>query len=112
MSSVIIIGGGIIGLCSAYYLHEQGHSVTILDKSNMTDGCSYGNAGYLSPSHFIPLASPGIVKQGFKWMLNSKSPFYVQPRLDSNLINWGWKFIKSAKPSHLERSAVPLRESG
>ena len=110
MSSVIIIGGGIIGLCSAYYLHEEGHSVTILDKSNMSDGCSYGNAGYLSPSHFVPLASPGIVKQGFKWLLNSKSPFYVQPRLDSNLINWGWKFIKSATPSHLERSAVPLRD--
>ncbi len=110
MSSVIIIGGGIIGLCSAYYLHDEGYTVTILDKSDMLDGCSYGNAGYLSPSHFVPLATPGIVKKGFKWMLNSKSPFYVQPRLDATLINWGLKFIKSATAAHSVRSAIPLRD--
>ena len=110
MGSVIIIGGGIIGLCSAYYLQKEGHSVIILDKSDMLDGCSYGNAGYLSPSHFIPLATPGIVKQGFKWMLNSKSPFYVQPKLDINLLKWGLHFIKSATKDHSLRSAIPLRD--
>lgn len=110
MSSVILIGGGIIGLCSAYYLQQEGHTVTVIDQSDMQDGCSYGNAGYLSPSHFIPLATPGIVKQGFKWMLNAKSPFYVQPRLNANLINWGLKFIKSATHEHGKRSAIPLRD--
>ena len=110
MANVIIIGGGIIGLSSAYYLLQQGHQITIIDKTDMLDGCSYGNAGYVSPSHFVPLASPGIVKQGFKWMTNSKSPFYVQPRLSKSLFNWGMKFIKSATKEHVESSAIPLRD--
>ena len=63
---VIVVGGGIIGLCSAYYLHKQGHSVTVYDKSNMDTGASYVNAGYLSPSHIIPLAAPGVMKKGLK----------------------------------------------
>lgn len=110
MANIIIIGGGIIGLSSAYYLLQQGHQITIIDKTNMQDGCSYGNAGYVSPSHFVPLASPGVVKQGFKWMTNSKSPFYVQPRLSKSLINWGMKFIKSANTTHVQASAIPLRD--
>lgn len=107
---VIIIGGGIIGLSSAFYLQEAGYSVTVIDSSDMLQGCSYGNAGYICPSHFVPLATPGIVKQGLKWMLNAKSPFYVQPRLNSNLISWGLKFVKSATRAHVERSAIPLRD--
>ena len=112
MSKAIIIGGGIIGLSSAYYLNQSGWDVTVLDKSDFNDNCSYGNCGYICPSHFIPLATPGIVKQGLKWMWNSKSPFYVQPRLDWNLISWGIKFMKSATAKHVEASAVPLRDIG
>lgn len=107
---VVIIGGGIIGLSSAYYLQESGHEVTVIDKTDMTDNCSYGNAGYVCPSHFVPLATPGIVKQGLKWMLNAQSPFYVQPRLSWSLVDWGLKFMKVATREHVERSAVPLRD--
>lgn len=108
--NVVVIGGGIIGLSSAYYLQKAGHRVTVLDKSDFTDNCSYGNCGYVCPSHFIPLAAPGIVKQGLKWMLNSQSPFYVQPRLSRSLMDWGMKFMKSANTLHVERSAVPLKD--
>ena len=73
----IVIGGGIIGLCSAYYLRKSGWDVTVLDNSEERINCSYGNLGMIVPSHFVPLASPGIVAKGFRWMLNSKSPFYV-----------------------------------
>ena len=107
---VIIIGGGIIGLSAAFYLQKSGWEVTVLDKGDFSDNCSYGNCGYICPSHFIPLATPGIVKQGFKWMWNSKSPFYVQPRLDWNLINWGLKFVRSATKDHVAAAAVPLRD--
>ena len=107
---IIVIGGGIIGLSSAHYLQRQGHAVTVLDKGDLTDNCSYGNCGYVCPSHFIPLATPGIVRQGLKWMLNSRSPFYVQPRLSRSLIDWGWKFMKSANAAHVKRSARPLRD--
>lgn len=105
-----VIGGGIIGLSSAYFLQESGWDVTIIDKGDLSDNCSYGNAGYVCPSHFVPMATPGIVKQGLKWMLNAQSPFYVKPRLSMDLIDWGLKFIRSANAAHVERSAVPLRD--
>ena len=58
MKKVVIIGGGVIGLCAAYYLQKEGHKVTVVDQSTMDFGASYVNAGYLSPSHIIPLAAP------------------------------------------------------
>src|SRR6516165_7528118 len=105
MKKVVIIGGGIIGLSSAFYLVRSGWKVTVLDKGDFLDNCSYGNAGYVCPSHFVPLATPGIVKQGLKWMLNSKSPFYVQPRLSRELMSWGRKFMASANKAQVDRAA-------
>ena len=107
---IVIIGGGVIGLSSAFYLQQSGHNVTVIDKTTITDNCSYGNAGYVCPSHFIPLATPGIVTQGLKWMWNSRSPFYVQTRLNLGLIDWGIKFMRSATPEKVEAAAVPLRD--
>jgi D-amino-acid dehydrogenase len=112
MSKAIIIGGGIIGLSSAYYLKESGWDVQVLDKEDFLHNCSYGNAGYISPSHFVPLASPGIVKQAIKWMFDSTSPFYVKPRLNWPLIQWGWQFMRVATNKHVADSAVPLRDLG
>lgn len=108
--TAIVIGGGIIGLSSAYYLSKAGWQVTVLDRGNRRDNCSTGNAGYICPSHFVPLATPGIVAQGLKWMLNSRSPFYIQPRLSWPLIQWGIQFLRSATAQHVEHSARPLRD--
>lgn len=110
MSKAIIIGGGVIGLFSAYYLHKSGWEVEVLDQGDLSDNCSYGNAGMITPSHFVPLASPGMVEQGIRWMFNSKSPFYVKPSLNGELIGWGLKFLKSATRKHVERSAGGLRD--
>lgn len=110
MAKAIVIGGGIVGLSSAYYLKQSGWDVTVVDKGDFSDNCSYGNAGYICPSHFVPLASPGIIKQGLRWMMNPESPFYVKPRLDWGLISWGLKFMRSATPDNLARNAVPLRD--
>ena len=110
MSKILIIGGGIVGLSSAYYLHKKGHEVTVLDKGDITDSCSFGNAGMIVPSHFVPLAAPGMIKQGIRWMFNSKSPFYVRPSLNGSLINWGLKFMKHATAKHVNASAIPLRD--
>lgn len=110
MSEIIIIGAGIVGLSSAYYLHRQGYKVTVLDKGDIKDNCSFGNAGMIVPSHFIPLASPGMVQQGIRWMFNSKSPFYVRPAVNMDLISWGLKFLKHANAGHVSAAAVPLRD--
>jgi len=105
---VSIIGGGVIGLCCAYYLNKEGYDVTVIDRNNITDGCSFGNMGYISPSHFIPLASPGIIRQGLKWMLSSSSPFYIQPRLNLDLIRWGLTFRKSANERKMQENIPHL----
>ncbi len=110
MKHVVVIGGGIIGLSSAYYLQQSGHTVTVIDKNDFSDNCSYGNAGYVCPSHFVPLAAPGIVWKGLKWMLNAQSPFYIQPALNRSLINWGIRFARSANARHVKNSAIPLRD--
>lgn len=110
MSEIIIIGAGIVGLSSAYYLQRQGYKVTVLDKGDISENCSFGNAGMIVPSHFIPLASPGMVQQGIRWMFNSKSPFYVRPSFNSELISWGIKFLRHANARHVSSSAVPLRD--
>ena len=105
---VTIIGGGVIGLCSAYYLQKTGHEVTVVERNDITDGCSFGNMGYISPSHFIPLATPGIISQGLKWMMSSSSPFYIKPRLNLDLMRWGMTFWKKANAQHVEQSAPHL----
>jgi D-amino-acid dehydrogenase len=105
---VVIIGGGIIGLSSAYYLSESGWDVTVLEKGDLRDNCSFGNMGYLSPSHLVPLAQPGIISQGLLWMFDIKSPFYVRPALSRALIDWGLKFFRASTKAHVERSAPHL----
>jgi D-amino-acid dehydrogenase len=110
MSKAVIIGGGVIGLFSAYYLNKSGWKVDIIDQGDLSDNCSYGNAGMITPSHFVPLAAPGMVEQGIRWMFDSKSPFYVKPSLNPELIGWGLKFLKSATRKHVDRSAGALRD--
>ncbi len=108
MSKVVIIGGGIIGLNCAYYLQKEGYDVTVIDHGNITDGCSFGNMGYISPSHFTPIATPGIISQGLKWMLKSSSPFYIKPRLNMDLIRWGMSFWKSANATKMAENIPHL----
>jgi D-amino-acid dehydrogenase len=104
MGDVVVIGGGVIGLSSAYYLNKAGFSVTVIERGNISEGCSFGNMGYISPSHFVPLASPGIISQGLKWMVSASSPFYIKPRLSLSLIEWGIKFWKNSNAATVEKN--------
>ena len=109
--SILIIGGGVIGLCTAYYCAQRGHRVTVLERGPETrDGCSFGNAGMIVPSHFVPLAAPGMVALGLKWMWNPESPFYIKPRLDFDLFDWAFKFWQASTAAHVNRAAPLLRD--
>lgn len=110
MPKSIIIGGGIVGLSTAYFLHKKGWDVTVLEKSDLTDNCSFGNMGYLSPSHIVPLAAPGMIEQGIFWMFDKKSPFYVRPSFSLQMIDWGLKFMRHCNQKHVDRSAGPLAD--
>lgn len=105
-----IIGGGIIGLSTAWYLTEQGVEVTLIDDTDLTDGTSHGNAGMIVPSHFVPLASPGIITQGMKWLFDSKSPFYVKPRIDIDFFQWLWRFYRSCSVENVKKATPILRD--
>lgn len=105
---VIIVGGGVIGLCSAYYALKRGFQVTLLDRGG--DNCSTGNAGMVVPSHFIPLAAPGMIAKGLRMMLNPESPFFIRPRLDFGLMRWGWLFYQNSTERHVAASRELLRD--
>ena len=107
---VVIIGGGIMGVCSAYFLNKEGHEVTIIDKSNFSSGASYVNAGYITPSHIISLAAPGIITKGLKWMFNPSSPFYVKPRLDKDFLQWAWAFKRSSTKQKVAQSIPVIKD--
>ncbi len=105
--SIVIIGGGIVGLSAAYFLLKKGNQVTVIDKSDITSGASFVNAGYITPSHIIPLASPGMIAKGIKWMFNSASPFYMKPRWDADFFKWSWYFHRASTKEKVEK-AIPV----
>ncbi len=108
---IVVCGGGVIGLCCAYYLAREGHRVTLIERrAEGADTCAHGSAGYISPSHVEPLAMPGMVLQGLKWMMDSRSPFYVKPRIDLDFFRWGRLFARSCSPQNVERCAPVLRD--
>jgi D-amino-acid dehydrogenase len=116
-SSTLIIGAGIVGLCTAYYLAKRGHKVTILERDSMANdattpmAASMGNAGIIALGH-PPLPRPGLVWKTIKWMLDGGSPLYVPPRLDFGLIAWMWNFRKSCTPEHFRRCMKILADFG
>ncbi|PIB26322.1 NAD(P)/FAD-dependent oxidoreductase [Maribacter sp. 4G9] len=105
----LIIGAGIMGLCSAYYLHKKGHQVTVLEKSNGGQGASFVNAGYLTPSHIVPMSAPGVITKGLSMMMDSKSPFYIKPRWDTDFFKWAWAFHKSSTQVKVDRAAPIIK---
>ena len=109
-SEIIIIGGGVIGVCSAYYLSERGAQVTLLEQGEIAAGSSYGNAGWFVPSHSVPLAAPGALADGLKWMLDPQSPFYVRPRFDLDLFEWILRFGLASRDGPMRRAIPILRD--
>lgn len=108
---IVIIGGGVVGLSSAYELLQRGHSVTLVERGGPDhDSCSLGNAGMVVPSHFEPLAAPGMIAMGLKWMFNPESPFAIRPRFDAELISWAFRFWRAATPAHVARCTPVLRD--
>jgi D-amino-acid dehydrogenase len=106
-TQTLVIGGGAIGICCAFYLNQQGKDVAVIEKGEICSGSSHGNAGLIVPSHSIPLAAPGVITQGIKWMFDPASPFYIKPRLDREFLSWLWKFRGACSEANVSR-ALPV----
>ncbi len=108
---VVVIGGGVVGLCSAYSLAKRGYEVVVLElDKNPGTGCSTGNGGIVTPSHFVPLAAPGMMMTGLKMLMNPKSPFGFTSMFSLETLGWIAKFTKASTKNHVERSAPVLRD--
>lgn len=107
---VVIVGGGVVGLSTAYYCARAGHRVVVLDDGPPRyESCSRGNAGMVVPSHVTPLASPGAVALGLRSMLDPQGPLGVRLRPDPSLLRWGRLFLRSSTAEHVDRAAPVLR---
>ena len=104
---VLVVGAGVIGVCSAWYLQQAGARVVLIDQGQVCSGASYGNAGLIVPSHSVPLAEPAALAHGLRWLLRRDSPFYIKPRLDADLARWLWRFRRAATPARVAQ-AIPL----
>src|SRR5438067_7151428 len=91
---VVVIGGGVVGACSAYYLAKAGFAVTVLDRGKFGAGCSHANCGFVCPSHVLPLATPGAAWAGLKALLRPNGPLKVRPRFDPLLWAWLYNFAR------------------
>jgi D-amino-acid dehydrogenase len=110
VKKIVIIGAGTIGLHCAYFLNKNGHKVEIIEAvlESDTSGCSHGNCGLIVPSHFVPLASPGMLKSGMKMIFDAKSPVSLPLLKNIGNIPWFLKFKNAASQEHVRRSAPAL----
>ncbi len=109
-TDVLVIGGGIAGVCAAHALARRGRSVRLVERGEIASGCSFGNAGLIVPSHSLPMAVPGVLSKGFKWMFDPESPFYIKPRFSPALFSWLWKFRAACDAERARRSTIVLRD--
>jgi len=113
-SHVIVIGGGVIGASSAYFLRQAGYRVTLIDNNTLGSECSHGNCGLICPSDALPLASPGAVSSTLKTLFKRHNPLYIKPRFSPRLWLWLVKFALRCNQRHMLQAAearMPLLES-
>ncbi len=105
---VIVVGGGAIGLCCAYFLRRGGAEVTVVDRGGCGQATSRGNAGWITRMLSEPLPAPGVVTQALKWMVKPESPFLVRPRMERDFYRWSWRFARHCSPQQHRRGTQAL----
>jgi D-amino-acid dehydrogenase len=110
-TDVAVIGGGVVGVACAVELARRGAKVTVLERDRIGHGCSFGNAGWLTPSQSLPIANPNLLFKSLKWMLDPESPLYIQPRANPSYLRWLLGMLRAASDrAAFERGAAALVE--
>jgi D-amino-acid dehydrogenase len=98
---VAIVGGGVVGLCSAYALRRAGAEVVLLERNALGRGASEGNTGWISPTISTPLAAPGVLRSGLRSAFDPRGALVIRPGLDTAWLRWLWAFkAASARPRY------------
>jgi len=93
---VLVLGGGVIGLTSAWYLSQQGHEVTVVDRqSECGKETSFANAGQISYGYSSPWAAPGIPLKAIQWLTQEHAPLKIKPTLSVEMMNWATKMLRN-----------------
>lgn len=98
---VVILGSGVVGVASAWYLNQAGHEVTVIDREpGAALETSAANAGQISPGYAAPWAAPGVPLKAIKWMFQRHAPLAV--RLDGTQfqLKWMWQMLRNCDTSH------------
>ncbi|MEV8183883.1 FAD-dependent oxidoreductase [Specibacter sp. NPDC078692] len=109
---VVVVGAGIIGLSTAWYLQEQGVKVTVVDREGVASGSSWGNAGWLTPALTLPLSEPSVLTYGLKAMLDPASPLYIPFSTDPALLKFLLGFARNCTPGKWRAAMAVFAEIG
>lgn len=107
-ANILIIGGGVIGACTALYLTRAGRQVTLVEKADICAGASHGNACWVAAGYALPTSAPGVLGQGLKWMFDAGSPFHIKPRFNLDLVKWLWQFQAACTHTKMMKGAETL----
>lgn len=103
--SAIVIGGGLVGCASAYYLCRDGWEVTLLERQRIGSGASHGNCGYVCPSHAMPLSGPGVVAHTLPSLFRRDAPLSIPVRFDPALWKWLLQFTRQCSTDRMMHAA-------
>ncbi|MFF3031894.1 NAD(P)/FAD-dependent oxidoreductase [Streptomyces rubiginosohelvolus] len=101
---VAVVGAGMVGLSTAWFLQEAGVEVTVLDRSGVAAGSSWGNAGWLTSSLAAPLPEPAVLKFGLRAVFSPSSPLYIPPTTDPRMLKWLAQFARNCTPARWNRA--------
>jgi D-amino-acid dehydrogenase len=107
---VVVVGGGVVGLCTAYYLAEAGLQVEVVERRALGSGASRGNAGWVCLSHSTPVPAPGVVRFALRSLGRPDSPLYLRPLPDPAFVRWLWRFWRSSTPAAFRRGYTAIAE--
>ncbi len=112
-ADVAVVGAGMVGLATAWYLNERGVRVTVYERDHVAAGSSWGNAGWLTPGIATPLPEPAVLRYGLKALLSPSSPVYVPPSADPRLLRFLTGFARHSTAKHWARAMralIPLND--
>lgn len=107
--TVIVVGGGIIGIACAHYLSDAGFQVTVIERNTIAGACSHANCGFIVPSHVLPLTEPAALKTALKSLFTPRAPFRVRPQWDLSFWKWMWHFGRRCTHKQMLAAAPALK---